>query len=141
MKKTREQGLTERQKVFIAAYTGNATKAALAAGCSMKSAAITGSKWLKMPKIQRAIASRDPLGAKAHIRSRTELQERWSEKAFDDSIPVRDQLKASELLEKSRGGFTSKVEIKGELTLLDLVNESMNEPSNATTKHEEEKPE
>src|ERR1044072_8065224 len=52
--------LTEKQEAFAQAMaadlSGNGTKAALAAGCPKASAAVTASKWLKLPKIQARIA-------------------------------------------------------------------------------------
>lgn len=52
--------LTEKQEAFCrnmaADITGNGTRAALGAGCSKASAAVTASKWLKLPKIVTRIA-------------------------------------------------------------------------------------
>lgn len=52
--------LTERQRRFVDAYveTGNATKAAIMAGYSKKTAAVIGAENLKKPYIKRAIEER-----------------------------------------------------------------------------------
>lgn len=52
--------LTQREQVFVAAYAieKNGTKAAKAAGCPPKGAAVQASRWLKNPKILAAIERR-----------------------------------------------------------------------------------
>lgn len=56
-----DRPLTEKQEAFcrhlVADVQGeNATKAAIAAGCSPQSARITASKWLKLPKVAARVA-------------------------------------------------------------------------------------
>lgn len=117
--------LTPRQRMFVEAYAGNATKAAKAAGCSDKTAANTGARWMRNAQVVEAIRKREAKATGKFIKTRTELQEFWTEALTDESLRMPDRLKASELLGKSRGEFTSKVEVKGELGILDLVRESM----------------
>jgi phage terminase small subunit len=53
--------LTERQRLFAMAYVADpkrsAINAAVKAGCSRKTAYVTGSKWLRLPKIRWLIQS------------------------------------------------------------------------------------
>jgi phage terminase small subunit len=52
------QVLTPLQQGFVTAYLenrGNATQAAITAGCKPASAHVTASRWLKLAKIQAAI--------------------------------------------------------------------------------------
>ena len=55
-----KDGLTSAQARFVAELLAdpqrNATQAALKAGCTVKSAPVQGCKWLKLPKIQAALA-------------------------------------------------------------------------------------
>lgn len=117
--------LTPRQRMFVEAYKGNATEAAKAAGYSEKTAKPQGSRLLTNVAVREAIKRREDKAAGKFIKTRTQLQEFWSEALENESLRMPDRLKASELLGKSRGEFTQKVELKGELTLEALVRESM----------------
>lgn len=50
--------LTKMQELFVKEFhlCGNATEAALKAGCTEKSASSLGSRWLKMVKVQQALS-------------------------------------------------------------------------------------
>lgn len=63
----KQDELTQREQVFVAAYAieRNGTKAAKAAGCPPKGAAVQASRWLKNPKILAAIESRQ----QGHLRA------------------------------------------------------------------------
>lgn len=128
---SRNQALTPRQRLFVESYAGNGTQAAIAAGCSEKTAPVTASKWLKLPKVIEALRRRDEKRSKATIASREEILEMWSEVARDSSARTETRLKAGELLEKARGGFTQKLEVRGELQLIDLLREAAGEPKPA----------
>jgi phage terminase small subunit len=54
------KGLTKRQEIFRSEYLkdGNGTRAAIAAGCPAKSAAVQASKWLRNPKISSSISEK-----------------------------------------------------------------------------------
>lgn len=103
--------LTPRQRMFVEAYAGNATEAAKAAGYSEKTAATAGSRLYRNVQIRAAIQRREDRKTGRLIKSRTEVQAFWSERMDDDSEKTVDRLRASELLEKSRGGFSEKVEV------------------------------
>jgi phage terminase small subunit len=55
--------LTPKHGLFIAEYLVdfNSTRAALAVGVPARSASVTGSRWLKMPAVQAAIAQRQAM--------------------------------------------------------------------------------
>lgn len=74
-KKTK--GLTPKEEIFVREFlaTGNATKAAIAAGYSPGSAGVTGSKLLKKAKISQELANlRKKLFAKLEISAEKVLQ-------------------------------------------------------------------
>lgn len=119
--------LTVREQKFVHVYTGSGKDAAEAAGYSgdRHQLAVFGSRLLRKPEIRRAIALRTEASVERHILSREERQELWTQLALDDSLEAADRLKALELLGKSQADFTEKLEVKGELTLAELVRESM----------------
>lgn len=115
--------LTSRQLKFIAAYDGNATQAARLAGYSGSSATLAqaGYHLMRNPEVRDAIAAREEGVLAPLVMSREERQELWSRLAADPDIESSIRLKASELLGKSQADFTERLEVKGELTLLELV--------------------
>ena len=58
---------------------------------------------------------------KQSIMSIVELQEFWSETTKKEKEDMRNRLKASDLLGKSKAAFTENVNLSGTLTLADLV--------------------
>lgn len=118
--------LTPRQKKFAAAYAGNATAAAKLAGYRGDAASLgqTGYRLLRNAEVRSIIAGREEGTLEALTLTREELQQMWSRMAGDETLDPAQRLKASELLGRSRAEFTDKHEVKGELTLLELVRES-----------------
>ena len=108
--------LTVRQQRFAEAYTGNATEAALIAGYSAKTAHSIGAENLKKPEIMQAIRKREEERMKGPIANRQTRQEFWTAIMQDEARPVRDRLKASELLARSEGDFLDRVEAGVHLT-------------------------
>lgn len=111
--------LTEKQRRFVEAYMGeacgNATAAARIAGYKGNDETLStvGTENLRKPAVTAAIEERtenDPL-----VLSREELQRWWTEVTRDAKTTMKDRLRASELLGKSRGEFTDKVEHSGEI--------------------------
>lgn len=119
--------LTPKEQKFVHVYDGNGVEAARTAGYNgtNRVLAVMGSRLLRKPEVRVAVAKRTEASVERFILSREERQERWSVMAIDDGVEHSDQLKALELLGKSQGDFTEKLEVKGELTLLELVRESM----------------
>ena len=112
-----EVALTKRQAAFIAAWDGNATEAAIKAGYSKKSAYSIGSENLKKPEISQAIKERESSRNKLLIATREKRQRFWTRIMEDENADMKDRLKASELLGKSEGDFTDRVEHSGEMEL------------------------
>lgn len=105
--------LTEKQRRFVEAYMGeacgNATQAARIAGYkgNDKTLSVVGTENLGKPSVAAAIQERtesDPL-----VLTREQLQRWWSQVTRDDATTMKDRLRASELLGKSRGEFTDNV--------------------------------
>lgn len=116
--------MTQRQKDFARLYDGNGVAAARAAGFRGDSATLasTAYRLLRNDEVRKAIEARDKdVSVLPLIMSREERQELWSRIAADPEADPSVRLKASELLGKSQADFTEKLEVKGELTLLELV--------------------
>lgn len=113
--------LTERQRRFVAAYTGDVQAAALAAGYSATTARAMGKRIMEAPGVKAALEARRAKEQGGLIATREERQRFWTEVMRDESRDARDRLKASELLGKSEADFTEKVEHSGALTLEQLV--------------------
>ena len=107
--------LTVKQQKFVDAYTGNATKAAIAAGYSTPE--IAGHRCLQNAKIRKEIKHRQKKENKPEIMSRQERQKMWTDIAKDTDLSVRDRLRASELLGKSEMDFTEKIQHSGDVEI------------------------
>ena len=121
--------LSERERRFVEAYmgqaAGNGTEAARLAGykgndnvCHVQAARL-----LRKATVRAAIDAR--VAADPQIMDRTARQRLWSEVTqgrgpYADA-PLRDRLRASELLGKSQGDFIERHEVSGTLTLVDLL--------------------
>lgn len=125
--------LNTREQKFVHVYDGNGQEAAKAAGYEGNKhvLAVQASRMLRKSEIRRAIALRTEADVERFILSREERQELWSRIALDESTETADRLKALELLGKSQADFTEKLEVKGELTLAELVRESMGKKPDA----------
>jgi len=102
--------MTPKQKRFIEAYTGNATKAAIAAGYSEKTAYRIGAELLQKTSVKGAIQQREEQRLSEVIASREERQTFWSAIMRDSEEKTADRLKASELLAKSCGDFLERID-------------------------------
>lgn len=102
--------LTAKQRCFVEVYAGNATEAAIAAGYSPKTAYSIGQNNLKKVEIQKAIQARETERMGKAIATREQRQQFWTEVMESEEQPMRDRLKASELLGKSEGDFLDRVE-------------------------------
>ena len=104
--------LTTKQRRFIEAYDGNATKAAIAAGYSPKWADRQAYTLIeKNGEIREAIRQREERQRSELIADRVKRQMFWSRIMNDEGEPMAVRLKASELLAKSEGDFLEKVAV------------------------------
>ncbi len=104
-----KQKLTTRQKKFVDLFEGNATKAAILAGYSKKTAYSIGQENLKKPEIIKALKEREKKETGPLIADRQQRQRFWTRVFRDITVEMRDRLKASELLGKSEADFTEKI--------------------------------
>ena len=116
--------LTQKQRIFVDAFMGNAKEAAEKAG--YRNPAIIGHENLKKPAILHAIRKRDDriqdkidiTGKQYIIATRKERQEFWSDSMKDTSLDMQQRLKASELLGKSEADFTDRLLISKPLLII-----------------------
>lgn len=117
--------LSERERQFVEHFMtfGNATKAAEEAGYSKRSASQIGYRLLRKAQIQTAIAERtqsDPV-----VWTREKRQQFWTAVASGaghfSCTPLRDRLKASELLGRSQADFVERHHVDSGPTLAELI--------------------
>lgn len=124
MSASSDKPLTYRQEVFCQALASGKTgaEAVEIAGFENKNpnaAAVHASKLKAKPYIQRRlqeIASETP-----GVASRVEIQRRWTDWMIDADMDMSHRLKASELLAKSQGLFTQKVDVDVKVERIDPV--------------------
>ena len=106
--------LTAKQQVFVMEYMNdfNATRAAQAAGYSQRTAYSIGQRLLKNVEISQAINSAMTERKNQLIATREQRQEFWTAVMTDTEQDMRSRLRASELLAKSEGDFTEKVQVQ-----------------------------
>lgn len=121
----RNDGLTERERQFVEQFmaTGNATKAAVSAGYSKKTAGQIGYRLLKKVQIQKAISQRTE--ADPAVWTREDRQKFWTAVASGSNryqtATLRERLKASELLGRSQADFIERREVDTGPTLEELI--------------------
>ena len=117
--------MTHRQELFLQEYLTslNATQSAIKAGYSPKTAYSIGQQLLKNIEISQAIDTAMSEKKSALIATREQRQEFWTSVMNDTDTAMKDRLKASELLAKSEGDFTDKIQanISANMTLADLM--------------------
>jgi len=111
------QKLTDRQEKFVQFYDGNATQAAIKSGYSKKTAKLTGHRLITNDNIRQAIQERNKVQDAPVIASRQDRQKFWSAMMNDKTADANVKLKASELLGKSEGDFTEKIQHSGGVTV------------------------
>lgn len=109
------QKLTTRQAKFVQFYDGNATKAAIKAGYSKKTARSQAQRLLTNVYIKDAIKKRQDKENLPTIATRLERQQFWTETVRDKTQPMQFRQKASEFLSKSEGDFLDRIEHSGEI--------------------------
>ena len=109
--------MTAKQRAFAVEYIKdkNATKAAIRAGYSEKTAYCAGCALLKKPEVMQAIEDLQKAAqARAGITVDT-IVNRLNKIATDETAKASDRIRADELLGKYLGMFTEKVEMKGQI--------------------------
>jgi len=109
--------LTARQKKFIEVFDGNATQSAIKAGYSPVGAHTAGYRLLQTTEVVRAIAERDKYRINNQIAERDERMKFLTEVMRDPSYDMVHRLKASELLSKMSGDFSSGIDLDVEANL------------------------
>jgi phage terminase small subunit len=136
--------VNERERRFVEHFmaSGNATKAAVQAGYSKKTAGQIGYRLLRKVQIQRAIAERtqsDPA-----VWTREDRQRFWTAIASGasryESATLRDRLKASELLGRSQADFIDRHELDAGPSMLDLLTQSNSLASEESSRLEDMRP-
>ncbi len=140
--------LNPKQRLFIEAYAGDEIKAMRLAGYNGTDSYLKqqAEKLLKEPLILEAIHHRDFFMDKAKKlkMDREDLQSFWTDiiknndpylvEEFDpvtnvpkpkENLPIQARLKASEMLGKSDGMFVDKIDLSGNVTITDLVQQSL----------------
>lgn len=107
--------LTAKQKRFCDEYLIdlNATQAAIRAGYSAKTARSQGQRLLTNVDVQEYLQDFQKRIDQNNIKSVEEVQRWWSEVIDDKEESMKDRLRASENLVKSKGGFIEKVNLSG----------------------------
>lgn len=128
------QKLTQKQQRFVDEYiiSGNATQAAIKAGYSKKTAAVTATENLRKPNIKAAIEKRNAEIQSEKTADMTEVMEyltsvmrgeqtesvATAKGVYDDvEVSAKDRIKAAELIGKRHGAWTDKKEINGSLDI------------------------
>lgn len=104
-------GLTDTQRKFVEAFSGNVEEAAKAAGLTYDYCR----HLITMPHIQSAIAKREEQNprTKKRIAKRSDRLAFWTKIMEDPDARMTDRLKASELLGKANCDFSEKRIIEG----------------------------
>ncbi|MCW4387565.1 terminase small subunit [Limosilactobacillus oris] len=126
--------LTLKQQRFVDEYiiSGNATQAAIKAGYSEKTAAVTATENLRKPNIKAELDRRNAEIQSAKTMDMQEVMERLAAMArgetteetvtnkgevFETATKNSDKLKAMELIGKRFGAWTDKKEVNGNLDI------------------------
>lgn len=126
--------LTQKQRRFIDEYiiSGNATQAAIKAGYSKKTAAVTATENLRKPNVKAEIERRNAEIQSEKTADMTEVMEyltsvmrgeqtesvATSKGVFSGvEVSAKDRIKAAELIGKRNGAWTDKKEMTGDLSI------------------------
>ena len=128
------KGLTQKQRRFIDEYiiSGSPTQAAIKAGYSKKTAAVTATENLRKPNIKAEIQARNAEIQSEKTADMTEVMEyltsvmrgeqtesvATSKGIFSGvEVSAKDRIKAAELIGKRNGAWTDKKELSGDLNI------------------------
>ena len=122
----KSQKLTIKQKRFceLFASSGNALQSAIKAGYSKKSAGVLADETLKKPYVNDYLQSLLKKQEDKRFATLEEVQAFWSNvlRKEEDDITLKDRLKASEFIAKTKGAFIDKVEHSGNIPINISVN-------------------
>lgn len=109
--------LTAKQRAWIDYYKQGktATEAARLAGYKPDNAKVIGAQ--NLTKLNQYISDRDELLDRARVADMAEINAFWSDTMRDDTVDIKDRLKASELRARSIGAFIERREIVGAQTI------------------------
>ena len=115
--------MNARQKHFCEAYAlvPNATKAAIEAGYSAKTARSIGAENLTKPDIVEYIQRLQADTESERVASISEVKEFWTHVMRDEEIRTDLRLKASELLARSALAFTDTMKASADVEVEDVV--------------------
>jgi hypothetical protein len=139
-------GLSKQKRLFVEAYDGEEVYAMRVAGYTGANSYLKqrAAEFLRDPLVIEALQNRDKfkLTTDKAIADRLERQALWTAimrnndpyhrdqvdangiPLPEENIPLTTRLKASELLGKSEGDFTEKVDVTGNLTITDVIKRS-----------------
>ena len=119
LKSEAQSKLNDKQQMFCEYYamTCNATKSAVEAGYSEKTATAIASRLLRNVNAQQYIKELSEKIKSARVADIQEVKEFWTKIIRSKDAKMMDKLKASEYLAKSSGAFTEKVEMKSSVTV------------------------
>jgi len=122
--------MTEKQKKFCDYYIelADATKAAIKAGYSEKTAYSIGSENLRKPELLKYIEQRQEETKNDRTADMIEVKEFWTKVLRNEYEDMSNRIKVSELIGKSNGAFIDKhiVSDKTEMTsLLESINRQL----------------
>jgi len=113
--------LNAKRRAFVREYVKdfNAAQAAIRAGYAKNSARQTGHDLLTNPDVHQAITEIQQEAHTKAVLTLSELQEWWTKliQGQDPDARPSDRLKASELLAKTYGAFTERIEQNGHTTI------------------------
>ena len=98
-------------KYYVGQACGNAEKAAVMAGYSPRYARGNAHKLIKRQDVKEYIKYLNALSEndlKSNIATRMEIQSFWTDIMKDTDSPMKDRLRASELLAKAKGLFRNE---------------------------------
>lgn len=106
--------MNERQRRFAEAYAAdpNATRAAVAAGYSAKTARSIGAENLTKPDIAEYIKALQAEADAERVAKIDEVQRFWTATMRDADERIENRLRASENLAKAGAAFTQRVEVE-----------------------------
>lgn len=115
--------MNTRRERFCLEYaaSGNATKAAEAAGYSPRTSRSQGQRLLTFDDIQQRIQELTAELKSEKVASITDVQAFWTDVYKDGTQKTADRLKASELLVKSQGGFMPQISSGDDEVLDDVI--------------------
>jgi phage terminase small subunit len=112
--------ITPKQKRFCEIYagSGNATQAAKLAGYSEKGSQQIGAENLSKLVVTEYLAELTSITTSNNIATAVQRQQWWTSVMLDDTIGISERLRASEILARAQGDFTTKVTVANELESL-----------------------